>query len=181
VLREAKNGGDCPRRSVAVTATNSPFPATRVWGCGAMYRIQAYHSKLSKRLFPSDIYGRFTFSRPKLGRSLLHINNPDDLQKSGTARYTSKFLVRVTYLPPPIWYGLLSLAVIYAFYRLFTYDSRRRHLPPGPRGWPIVPNSFQLSFFNNPAPTLLKWTKDRAGPRSLAILSIAYIEVYIEL
>jgi hypothetical protein len=65
--------------------------------------------------------------------------------------FTSKFLARVTDLPPPIglWYGLLSLAVIYAFYPLFIYDSRQRHLPPGPRGWPYA--------FQNLAPIYEKY------------------------
>jgi hypothetical protein len=67
--------------------------------------------------------------------------------------------------PVPSTYSLLGLALIFlsvaVLYRSFIYDSRRRYLPPGPRGWPIIGrgNTFQIDLFDNPAPTLLKWTK----------------------
>lgn len=62
-------------------------------------------------------------------------------------------------IPPPAVYTVLGLTLIALLYRIFLYDSRRRYLPPGPRGWPIIGNTFQMNLFDKPAPQLLKWTK----------------------
>jgi hypothetical protein len=62
-------------------------------------------------------------------------------------------------VPAPAVYIGVALTLIVLVYCIFSYDSRRRYLPPGPRGWPIIGNTFQINLFEKPAPTLLKWTK----------------------
>jgi hypothetical protein len=53
----------------------------------------------------------------------------------------------------------ISLAVIFLVHRVFFYDARRKHLPPGPRGWPLIGNSFQIDLLNNPEIKLIEWAK----------------------
>jgi Cytochrome P450 len=55
--------------------------------------------------------------------------------------------------------AVLSVAIIFAIHRLLFYDPRRRHLPKGPKGWPIVGNSFQISLKKNPEYKLIEWAK----------------------
>jgi cytochrome P450 len=53
----------------------------------------------------------------------------------------------------------LSTVIVVVLHLLFFYDARRRKLPPGPKGWPIIGNTFQISLNNNPEPTLIAWAK----------------------
>jgi Cytochrome P450 len=69
-------------------------------------------------------------------------------------------LARVVEVPTSVLAFAITSIVAITIYVQFFYDSRRRHLPPGPRGWPIVGNSFQISFEKDPAPQLAKWTKE---------------------
>ena len=54
----------------------------------------------------------------------------------------------------------ISLGIVFIFYRLLIYDPRRKHLPKGPKGWPVVGNTFQFSMTNNPEPQLIEWAKE---------------------
>lgn len=69
-------------------------------------------------------------------------------------------LARVVEVPTSVLAVAIASIVVIGVYAQFFYDSRRRHLPPGPRGWPIFGNSFQISFEKDPAPQLAKWTKE---------------------
>jgi hypothetical protein len=55
---------------------------------------------------------------------------------------------------------VLSAGIIFAVHRALFYDPRRKHLPPGPKGLPIVGNSFQISLKNNPEYKLIEWAKE---------------------
>jgi hypothetical protein len=68
-------------------------------------------------------------------------------------------LSRIVEIPSPYLILLLVSIISVAIYTKSFYDPRRRHLPPGPKGWPIIGNSFQIDFEKNPAPQLVKWTK----------------------
>jgi hypothetical protein len=50
----------------------------------------------------------------------------------------------------------IALALHYAIF----YDSRRKHLPPSPKSWPLVGNTFQINLKNNPNIQLMSWAKD---------------------
>jgi len=60
---------------------------------------------------------------------------------------------------PGLWIVVVIGVVIVVIHRVVYYDSRRKHLPPGPKGLPIIGNSFQISLTNNPEPTLIAWAK----------------------
>jgi hypothetical protein len=51
------------------------------------------------------------------------------------------------------------LAVSYAIYAYFTYDKRRKHLPPHVKGWPLINQTF-VQLEDNPVPHLQKWAKE---------------------
>ena len=67
---------------------------------------------------------------------------------------SSSILARLDITGPQVL--AISLAIVFIFYRLLIYDARRKHLPKGPKGWPIVDNTFQLSMTNNPGPQLIE-------------------------
>lgn len=62
-------------------------------------------------------------------------------------------------VPPVILYPSIVVVLVYLLYRAFVYDPKRRYLPPGPRGWPIIGNTLQINFFGNPQPLLIDWSK----------------------
>jgi hypothetical protein len=68
-------------------------------------------------------------------------------------------LSRIIEIPAPYLILIITSIISIAIYTKFFYDPRRRHLPPGPKGWPIIGNTFQIDFEKNPAPQLVKWTK----------------------
>lgn len=74
------------------------------------------------------------------------------------ARMSSSILSRLDINVPQVL--AISLGIVFIFYRLLIYDPRRKHLPKGPRGWPIVGNTFQFSMTDNPEPQLIKWSKE---------------------
>jgi hypothetical protein len=55
---------------------------------------------------------------------------------------------------------ILVPGILAVVYRFLFYDSRRKHLPPGPRGWPIVGNTFQMSSKTDPQHQLIAWAKE---------------------
>jgi hypothetical protein len=66
--------------------------------------------------------------------------------------------IDVAITPVPVFLGLSFLLAILT-YRVFFYDSRRKHLPPGPRGWPIVGNTFDVDMSLFPQTQLMLWAK----------------------
>jgi hypothetical protein len=62
-------------------------------------------------------------------------------------------------IPLP-WLIFLSIGIVIGFHRIFIYDPRRRHLPKGPKGWPVVGNTFQIDLKNNPETQLISWAKE---------------------
>jgi hypothetical protein len=59
-----------------------------------------------------------------------------------------------------LWIVVVIAVVIVVLHLLVSYDPRRKHLPPGPKGWPIIGNSLQISLTNNPERTLIAWAKE---------------------
>ena len=54
---------------------------------------------------------------------------------------------------------LIGSAIALAFHYAVFYDSRRNHLPPSPKGWPIVGNTFQLDLQRDRNLQLMAWAK----------------------
>jgi len=67
--------------------------------------------------------------------------------------------LRIMGVPLPLIIILIS-GILVVVYRFLFYDSRRKHLPPGPRGWPIVGNTFQMSSKKDPQHQLIAWAKE---------------------
>jgi len=68
----------------------------------------------------------------------------------------------------------IALALHYAIF----HDPRRKHLPPSPKSWPLVGNTFQINLKNNPNIQLMSWAKElgeiyhlRLGPSDFIFLN----------
>jgi cytochrome P450 len=55
-------------------------------------------------------------------------------------------------------YAVVGLIILLVGYKLATRDSRRKHLPPHVRGWPII-NQTLIQSGDNPTPYVLKWAR----------------------
>lgn len=66
--------------------------------------------------------------------------------------------IELANVPLPVILAI-SLALVLLVHRVFFYDARRKHLPPGPRGWPLIGNTRQIDLMNNPEFKLIDWAK----------------------
>ena len=71
--------------------------------------------------------------------------------------------VSVTSIPAMAFVSTTDLAqltgvllVSYAIYAYFTYDKRRKYLPPHVKGWPLINQTF-IQLEDNPVPHLQQW------------------------
>lgn len=77
-------------------------------------------------------------------------------------------------VPVPVFLGFSLLVAIVA-YRIFFYDPRRKQLPPGPRGWPIFGNIFDVDMGLFPQTQLMAWAKQYGEIFYLKIASSDFI------
>src|SRR5580658_4688761 len=77
-------------------------------------------------------------------------------------------------IPIPVFVGFSAL-IAFLVYRFFFYDPRRRHLPPGPKGWPILGNTFDVNMGLFPQTQLMDWSKQYGEIFYLKIASSDFI------